>query len=274
MTARDRTLVIIGGHEDRTDGKVILREVAERTGPGKLVVCAVASEEPDEMFEIYDRAFRALGVKHVHRLAVADRGEARQEGKFTVLDDAATVFFTGGDQLRITSQLGDSPTYQRIQDLYHRGGTVAGTSAGASVLCDTMIVSGGEDGSHRIADTLRLAPGLGLIGGVIIDQHFAERGRMSRLLGAVCQNPAVLGLGIDEDTAVVVEGGRRVRVIGSGAVYVVDGSPVTYSNVAEAEPQQVLSAHDLRLHVLSRGDRFDLDERRPLRRAEAVAVAE
>src|SRR5207302_1232133 len=139
-------------------------------------------------------------------------------------------------------------------------------------LCETMIVGGGENGSHRIADTLRLAPGLGLINGVIIDQHFAERGRMSRLLGAVCQNPAVLGLGIDEDTSVIVEGGRRFRVMGTGAVYVVDGSPVTYSNVAEADPEQVLSAHDVRLHVLSAGDRYDLEGRRPLRRAEPVGA--
>jgi cyanophycinase len=271
MSKRDRTLIIIGGHEDRTDGKEILREVARRTGGGKLVVCTVATEEPDELFDTYDRAFRALGVRHVHRLMVDTREEAKEEGKVKILDDAATVFFTGGDQLRITSQLGDSPTYQRIQQIYHEGGTVAGTSAGASVVCETMIVSGNDDESFRVGASLRLAPGLGLIDGVIVDQHFSERGRIGRLLGAVSLNPAVLGLGIDENTAIVVESGRQFRVIGEGAVYAVDGSPVTFSNVAEAEQDQVLSAYDVKMHVLSRGDAFDLDERRPRRlRAEAA----
>src|SRR6476660_1001102 len=123
---QDRTLIIIGGHEDRTGEKVILREVARRTGAGKLVVCTVASELPEELFGEYDRAFRSLGVRHVHRLAVADREEAKAEARVRVLDGAATVFFTGGDQLRITSQLGDTPVYQRIHDIYHAGGTIAG----------------------------------------------------------------------------------------------------------------------------------------------------
>jgi cyanophycinase len=107
-----------------------------------------------------------------------------------------------------------------------------------------------------------MAPGLGLIRDVIIDQHFAERGRFGRLLGAVAHNPRVLGLGVDEDTAAVVEG-RELRVIGSGAVYVVDGEHVSHSNVAEARPERALSMHDVRVHVLAAGDGFDLDKRRP-----------
>jgi cyanophycinase len=107
-----------------------------------------------------------------------------------------------------------------------------------------------------------MAPGMGLVRNIIIDQHFAERGRMGRLLGAVAHNPRVLGLGIDEDTAVVLEG-DEFRVIGSGGVYVVDGSGVTYCNVAEAQSESALSMHDVRVHVLSSGDRFDLEGRKP-----------
>ena len=107
-----------------------------------------------------------------------------------------------------------------------------------------------------------MSPGLGLIRNVIIDQHFAERGRFGRLLGAVAHNPRVLGLGIDEDTAAVVEDGS-FTVIGSGAVYVVDGTKVSHSNVAEARPERVLSMHDVTVHVLGTGDRFDLRDRRP-----------
>jgi cyanophycinase len=120
--------------------------------------------------------------------------------------------------------------------------------------------------SHRIGD-LHMAPGLGLMPHIIIDQHFAERGRIGRLLGAVAQNPRVLGVGVDEDTAILVTG-ATFRVLGSGAVTVVDGSGVTHSNIAEARPERTLSMHDVRLHVLATGDGFDLALRRPLHRAD------
>jgi cyanophycinase len=108
-----------------------------------------------------------------------------------------------------------------------------------------------------------MAPGMGLIRDVIIDQHFAERGRFGRLIGAVAHNPRCLGMGIDEDTAAVVEG-DRFEVIGSGAVYVVDGTGASYSNLAEESPDNVLSMHDVKVHVLGNGNRFDLKRRRPL----------
>src|SRR3954449_11266644 len=134
-------------------------------------------------------------------------------------------------------------------------------SAGASVMSNTMLVKGSSGESHRIGD-LHMAPGMGLVRNVIIDQHFAERGRFGRLIGAVAHNPRVLGMGSDEDTAAVMEG-DSFRVIGSGAVYVVDGADVTYCNVAEAEPDRALSMHDVRVHVLSAGDGFDLKTRKP-----------
>ena len=142
-----------------------------------------------------------------------------------------------------------------------RGGVVAGTSAGASAQSETMLVRGSGAESHRIGD-LHMAPGLGLIPDVIIDQHFAERGRIGRLLGAVAHNPRLLGIGIDEDSAIVVEG-TGFSVIGSGAVTVVDAEQVTHSNIAEAEPDRVLSMHHVILHALSAGDRFDLAARSP-----------
>ena len=124
-----------------------------------------------------------------------------------------------------------------------------------------MLVTGKNAASSRIGD-LHMAPGLGLIRDVIIDQHFAERGRFGRLIGAVAHNPRILGIGIDEDTAAVVEG-DSFEVIGSGAVYVVDGARVSHCNLAEAEPDRVLSMHDVTVHVLGTGDRYDLRARRP-----------
>jgi cyanophycinase len=148
-----------------------------------------------------------------------------------------------------------------VRSVFERGGLIAGTSAGAAAMSDTMLVRGSSSETHRIGD-LNMAPGLGLIRDVIIDQHFAERGRFGRLLGAVAHNPRVLGIGVDENTAAVVEDGR-LTVIGSGAVYIVDGEGVTHSNVAEAQPERVLSMHDVCVHVLGTGDGFELERRRP-----------
>ena len=264
MDRSDRTLIIIGGKEDRSDAKVILSEVAKRVGSRKLVVSTVAMPgDANDLFEQYQKAFRALGVKHVYNLEIRDREEATRESKVRILDDAEAVFFTGGDQVKITSQIGDTAIFNRVQEIYENGGVIAGTSAGAAVMSETMMVEGGDEQSHVVGDSVRMAPGLGLISGVIIDQHFMERGRFGRLLGAVAQNPKNLGIGIDEQTAIVVERGNSFYVLGSGGVYVIDGSEVTYSNIAQEAKYKTLSIYDVRVHVLSQGDRFDLLNRRP-----------
>ena len=257
------TLIIIGGHEDKKGDKLILRALTHQVNGGKLVVATVASDIPDEVWAEYEPLFHDLGVKNVVHLDVSSRGDARSEEKLRLLDDAAGVFFTGGDQLKITSQLGDTPIYERIRQIYVEGGTIAGTSAGASVVCETMMVSGAGKESHRIGGSLQMAPGFGLIPGVIIDQHFAQRGRIGRLVAGVAQNPRILGIGIDEDTAIVCDDQSCFRVLGSGAVYVADGADITYSNLTEEQTDRVLSTFDVRFHVLSMGDEFDLATRRP-----------
>ena len=258
------TLVIIGGHEDRdpSSDRKILREVARRLHGGKLVLATVASHQPEGYFNDYDKAFADLGIGELVELYVEDRSEAGDRKKLEVVDDAAGIFFSGGDQLRITSQIGDTGIEAKVRALFERGGLIAGTSAGAAAMSETMLVKGTSGETHRIGD-LHMSPGLGLIRDVIIDQHFAERGRFGRLLGAVAHNPRVLGMGIDEDTAAVVEG-DRFHVIGSGAVYVVDGQDVSHSNVAEARPERLLSMHNVRVHVLVTGDGFDLKAREPI----------
>lgn len=146
----------------------------------------------------------------------------------------------------------------------------AGTSAGASAVPETMVYAGGGDESQTIP-ALRLAPGLGLLRGVVIDVHFAERGRLGRLLGAVAQNPKNLGIGIDEDTAIVVSNDELFQVLGTGAVYVLDGEQIAYSNLSEESAQGVLSVFGTRLHVLADGDGFDLVRRLPIPRPGSVA---
>lgn len=255
-------LIIIGGHEDREGRKTILREVASRVAGGRLVVMTVASHEPEGYFEQYDTAFRDLGLTDLRELYIHTRGEGFAKEVVGLFEGASGVFFSGGDQLRITSQIGDTPVMERVYEIYRSGGVIAGTSAGASAMCETMLVSGSGGESYRIGD-LRMAPGLGLIRDAIIDQHFAERGRMGRLLGAVSQNPRMIGIGIDEDTAIVVEN-NAFEVVGNGAVYIIDGHNVSCSNVAEEREDRVLSMHDVKLHVLSHGDRFDMSARRPI----------
>jgi cyanophycinase len=256
------TAIAIGGHEDKKEEKRILREVASRVGSGRLVVTTIASSEPEEMWATYEPLFRNLGVRHVHHLDVRTREDALEDKHIRVLDDATVVFFTGGDQLKVTSQIGDTPCYERIREIYESGGTIAGTSAGASVMSETMMVGGDGDSSLRLGDELRMAPGLGIVSGVLIDQHFAERGRVGRLLAAVTQNPRIVGLGIDENTAAVVRG-QHLTVLGSGAIYVLDGRRVSYSNVAEASEDKTMSVFNVTLHLLTEGNVLDLISREP-----------
>lgn len=257
------TLIIIGGHEDKEGNRLILRAVAERVGDGALVVATVASGLPAEVWGDYEPLFKGLGVRDVRHLHVDTRQEALGADALAVLDGATAVFITGGDQLKLTSQLGDTPIYSRLMEIYEQGGTVAGTSAGASVMCETMLVEGEGSSSATVGGSLRMAPGFGLINGVIIDQHFAERGRIGRLVSAVSHNPRILGIGVDENTAIVCEPDRCFTVLGAGAVYVLDGRGLSYTNLSDEDRERTLSAYDVRLHVLSMGDEFDIHERRP-----------
>lgn len=259
-------LIIIGGHEER-DGdqeREILKEVARESieKKGDLVLITVASQQPKEMAKMYNKAFKELGVSKMHVVDIRKRTEAEEKEVVEKIENASVIFFTGGDQLRITSQVGDSLTYQTMRKKLEEGSTVAGTSAGAAAMPETMIIGGESDSSQTIS-SLSMAPGLGLIEGVIIDSHFAERGRIARLLGAVADNPRNLGLGIDEDTAVIFEDAENFRVIGSGAVYVVDGSTIDFSSLSEKNSEGIISIFNVRLHVLTKGDRFDLVKRVP-----------
>lgn len=258
------TLIIIGGHEEKQQARDILEYVAEKAskGSGRLVIVTVASQKPEGLAAQYTEVFQELGVPDVAVLDIRTRAQAREESCAAVLDKAAIIFFTGGDQLRITSQIGDSLVFQAMRELYAAGCTIVGTSAGAAAMSETMLIGGSNDESPRISD-LRMAPGLGFLPSCIIDSHFAQRGRMGRLLTSVAQNPRNLGLGIDEDTAIVVHN-NEFTVLGSGAVYVVDGQNISYSSLSEAHPKSVLSIYNLRLDVLSSGKRYDLNERKPL----------
>jgi cyanophycinase len=269
------SLIIIGGHEEKQGDCAILTEVVKQLhkGKGKLTIVTVATQLPEEVAEEYREVFTRLGVKQIEVLDIRTREQAYDEANVQKIADASVIFLTGGDQLRITSQVGDSLVFRCMQEMYRNGATIAGTSAGAAAMPETMLIGGANDASNRIS-ALSMAPGLAFITDVVIDSHFAERGRMGRLLGAVSQNPRNLGLGIDEDTAVVAQNDGTLRVIGSGAVYVVDGAGISYSSLSEQNPEGVVSINDVTLHVLGADDRYDLKERRPIRtQQERMAIA-
>lgn len=258
------TLVMIGGSEDRSGKMRILAEVAHRI-QGKLCIATVASTLGAELWEEYREVFKRLGVKTISHLDMVQRHGAGDAADWKAIRGAEGVFFSGGDQLRITNELGGTKIADEIYRIYARGGVIAGTSAGASIMGETMMVAG-RPGSFRIGGDLHMASGLGFVKNMIVDQHFAERGRITRLLAAVAHNPKFLGIGIDENTAVILEKGQSFQAIGQGAVYVLDAHDSSDCNLSEENVEGALSIFNVKFHVLSDGDRFDLKTRRPLKK--------
>lgn len=257
-------LIIIGGAEDKEGKKEILKRVCGSIDKEKdmLLVATIATEYPKEAANKYKNVFSELKVKNIKVLDISERKEAFEESNADLIREAALIFFTGGDQLRITSLIGGTPIYDALKRSCENGAIIVGTSAGASVMSDTMIVQGEDEDSPRKC-TLKMAPGIGLINDVIIDQHFAQRGRIGRLLTGIAQNPEVLGIGIDENTAIVVSNSGIVEVVGEGAVYFIDGSGITYTNVSELYADEILSMHNVKLHILTDGNKFNLIKKSP-----------
>lgn len=263
---RNGDLVIIGGAEDKHGESQVLEEVVEIIGgsDARIGILTTATEHPEEVGEEYRDAFLRLGVHEACIIDIDSRDEANMEENVRRIMDATGFFFTGGDQLRITSILGGTRAYDAIYDCFRHGTPVIGTSAGASAMSSTMIVEGNSNDAARKC-TLKMAPGLNLLDGVIIDQHFDQRGRLGRLLCGVAENPGILGIGIDEDTAIRVYPELYFSVMGSNAVTVIDGESIKSSNVSEQMPDEILTITNASLHVLSRGYGFDFKKREVLR---------
>ncbi len=242
-------LLAIGG----AAGPALLRRFVTLAGgpDARIVVIAAASASPAELEDEHVAAFTRLGAAAVTPLRLTCRAQANEPP--ALLGDATGVFFTGGDQRRLTSLIGGTAVDSTLQTLVASGAVVlGGTSAGAAMMSGTMIVGG--DG-HAVTT----GPGLEFLPGVLIDMHFAERGRLNRLLSAVARYPHELGLGIDEDTAILA-GGDRFEVLGSGSVTVVDAGGATDIRFRDDGPIALAGA---RVHVLPAGCTFELSGRRP-----------
>jgi cyanophycinase len=254
------TLVIVGGGEDRTGERAVLRRFADLAGgpDARVVVLGTATTVPDDVGATYEKAFSDLAGE-LRFLPVASREEANDPDTVAALEWATGVFFTGGDQSRIAAIFGGSDSDTALHAAWQRGVVVGGTSAGAAMMSTTMIVGGGE----RVPTTaVKTGPGLGFVTGLVVDMHFAERGRIARLLALVAMYPHELGLGIDEDTAVVVSD-QRFEVIGSGTVTVVDAGRATSVRVP-ADGDGPIALTGAQVHVLPSGYAFELSTRTPI----------
>lgn len=271
--AVDGTLLIIGGAEDKKGECVILKEftkLAEARGGG-IVIMTAATQYPQKVSDEYIKIFRRLGAEKVVSLDIPSRQQAQLSETTEMILSAGGIFFTGGDQLRITSLLGGTEVDYALNEAFRKGTVIAGTSAGASVMSATMIIGGDGDSTPQ-QGSISMGPGMGLVREVVIDQHFAQRGRLGRLVAAVAQQPAILGIGIDEDTAVVINRKGRMRVVGSQTVTIVDANKCEHTNVSEAKPDQPLALTGITVHILPAGYGFDLQDRRALIQEEASAL--
>lgn len=258
-------LIIIGGAEDKTGGSVILRQATELLKENEqLTVLTTATQKPKEVGENYRQVFTRLGLKNIEVLNIDTREDADNDNYCEKITGARCVFITGGDQLRITSILGGTKASGALKTLYSTGGVIMGTSAGASVMSSTMVVQGNDNQPARKC-TLKMAPGLGLIDGVIIDQHFDQRGRFGRLLCGISENPETLGIGIDEDTAVKLYPDMHFEILGSNTVTLIDGKSIKSSNVSELNQNELLAIVGVTVHVLPQGYGYDLRSRKVLR---------
>jgi cyanophycinase len=249
-------LLLIGG----AAGPGLLQRFVSLAGgaAADIVVLATASQDPGIQEQLYVEAFRRLGAGTARSLRLDTRAQANDPGVAAALAGASGVFFTGGDQQRITTVIGGTRADSELQALLQAGTIVlGGTSAGAAMMSATMIVGG--DAAGVAATSVSTGPGMEFLPGVLIDMHFAERGRLNRLLSAVALYPHELGLGIDEDTAILADG-DTFEVLGTGAVTVVDAGASAEIRVPADGPVMLTGA---RIHVLPAGCRFELSGRRP-----------
>jgi cyanophycinase len=254
-------IVPIGGAENKENDRHILeRFVAVSGGRDADIVVIPTASRLRETGPRYERLFKEIGAARVTSMDFDTRRDCQEPSRLARIGAATGIFFTGGNQLRLTTLLGGTPVAKLVRSRNAQGVAVGGTSAGASILSEHMIAFG-DEGSAVISGSVRLAPGLGLTNRFIIDQHFTQRDRLGRLLTALTYNPFAVGIGLDEDTAAFIGPDETVEVEGSGGVTVVDAADVTFSSMDSVSEGQPVCLLGLRLHILVAGATFNLHTR-------------
>lgn len=254
-------IVPIGGAEDKENSPQILRRFVELAGGAEadIVVIPTASLQRGTGPR-YERLFTEMGAARVASLDFDTRRDADEPGRLERLRQASGIFFTGGNQLRLSTLIGGTAVARAVRQMNASGVAVAGTSAGAAFISEHMIAFG-DEGSTPVAGSVRLAPGLGLTNRFIIDQHFRQRDRLGRLLTALAYNPFAVGIGLDEDTAAFIAPDNTVDVLGSGGITVVDAAEVQFSSMDSVKEGRPVCLLGVKLHILTQGATFNLHTR-------------
>lgn len=273
------TLIPIGGAEDKgtnlEEGIIernrlnffelgILRSVLNEIGKDnpKVILLTTASAIPDEVADNYLQAFHKLNCTNIEHLRIRNREDVDHPETLESLQQCDGVMISGGNQMRLTAIFGGTDFLRILQERYlnEDGFVIAGTSAGAMAMSQTMIYEGNAANAH-LKGEVKLTVGLGLINNLIIDSHFIQRGRFTRLAQAVSTNPQAIGIGLGEDTGVIIKGGTEMEIIGSGSVTLIDGYRVKHSNIADLSQGKPISVEGLVVHIMERGNKFDLRTR-------------
>lgn len=256
-------LMPIGGGEDRRNTMDVLKRFVQETGKRDPIieVITTATNLPDEVWRDYKEAFRAMGLRDYDYMHIDNEDQANDRRYIERIERADGVFFSGGNQEKITSVLRNSEFHKALMKRYEEEDCViGGTSAGAAAMSEWMILGGSSTESLRKGE-MDLTTGLGFLQGLVIDTHFTERGRFGRLIQCITTNPASLGIGFGEDTGAVITNGDILEIVGSGLVIVVDGQTIKHTNINEVKEGEPLSVNGVTLHVLCEGDRFSISKR-------------
>jgi cyanophycinase len=272
-------LLAIGGAEDKgTDlekgeihrnnlnffGLGILRRIVEETGDTstRIEVITTASMIPLEVGENYLNAFGKIGCTNIGVMNIRNRVDAVNEEYVERIKACDAVMFSGGNQMRLTSTFGGTPFLELLLKRYNEEANflVAGTSAGAMAMSNTMIYEGNATKAH-LKGEVKITTGLGFMDDVIFDSHFEKRGRFGRLAQAIASNPSCIGIGLGEDTGMLITNGNRMEAIGSGLVIIVDGHDIRHSNIADIPDGNPISIENLKVHFCEKGNGYMVRER-------------
>lgn len=236
-------------------------ELASKKGEPVIEVITTASSVPDEMAQTYRAAFRKLGDIEIGHIKITNREEADSKKVLDRLSKCNCVMFSGGDQFRLCSTLGGTQFSNMLKDRYTNDHfIIAGTSAGAAAMSNTIICSG-DPARSFLKGEVELSLGFGFISNVIIDTHFDKRGRFGRLVQAIATQPGTIGIGLGEDTGVIVEKGTRLKAIGSRSVVIIDGSNIRHNSISDIRNGAPISVENLTVHVMANSDMFDISNR-------------
>lgn len=270
-------LIAVGGAEDKGTEEEkerqnsldffkqgILNEIVELSGKKhdpKIEVVTAASSIPDEVAQVYKKAFRKLGCIEIGHLKIPNRDAADSKKILERLEKCNCILFSGGDQLRLCSVLGGTEFMDVLRERYETENfIIAGTSAGAAAMSNTMIC-GGDETKAYLKGKVELSIGFGFLQEAIIDTHFDARGRFGRLVQAIAAQPGAVGIGLDEDTGVIIEKGTKMRAIGSSSVVIVDGTSISHNNIADIRGGMPISVANLKVHIMTHSDVFDINSR-------------